>query len=115
MKRRLNQRENACENPSSPVDVTSNGDEYSNDLGSSATKKSRKDLKQLDGTLAEDLEHSSVVMGTPLSDQNRNDHVCTDHSTTQVAKSNRVMETVIPSIDYCLLGPTGWWESGSAV
>jgi len=105
----------SCENPSSPVDVTSNGDEYSLDHGSSVTKKSRKDLKQLDGTLAEDLEHSSVVMGTPLSDQNRNDHVCTDHSTTQVAKSNRVMETVIPSIDYCLLGPTGWWESGSAV
>jgi hypothetical protein len=90
----------SCENPSSPVYVTSSGDEHSLDPGSSATKKSRKDLKQLDGTLAEDLEHSSMVMGIPLSDQNRNDHVCTDHSTTQVAKSNRVMETVIPSIDY---------------
>ena len=58
----------SCENPSSPVDVTSNGDEYSLDRGSSATKKSRKDLKQLDGILAEGLEHSSMVMVTPLSD-----------------------------------------------
>ena len=39
-------------------------------------------------------------MDTPLSDQNRNDYVCTDHSATQVAKSNHVMETVIPSLDY---------------
>ncbi|KAG0515999.1 hypothetical protein BDA96_10G325900 [Sorghum bicolor] len=92
------------ESPRPPVDVTSNGDEqHSHAPESPATKKSRKDLKQLDSILAEGSEHSphcSLVMDTPLSDQNRNDHVCADHSANQVAKSNCVMETAIPSLDY---------------
>lgn len=89
------------ESPSSPVDVAaSSGDERSHDLESSATKKPRKNLKELDGILAEGLEHSPSRMDTPLSDRNINDHVRADHSATQVVNSSHVMKIAIPSPDY---------------
>ncbi|PWZ37519.1 hypothetical protein Zm00014a_029470 [Zea mays] len=48
------------ESPSAPVNLISSGEEQSHDPDSSSTKKSRKELKQLDPTLAKDSEHASV-------------------------------------------------------
>lgn len=70
MQRRVNLRRWSIsgKSPSSPVDVTSSGEEQSHDADSSATKKSRKEVKQLDATLAEGSEHASrSEIDTPLS------------------------------------------------
>lgn len=40
--------------PSRPIDAASNGDEQSHDPESPTTKKSRKELQQLDAILADD-------------------------------------------------------------
>ncbi|KAL5678600.1 hypothetical protein ACJX0J_014731, partial [Zea mays] len=48
------------ESPSAPVNLISSGEEQSHDPDSSSTKKSRKELKQLDPTLAKNSEHASV-------------------------------------------------------
>ncbi|CAL4980757.1 unnamed protein product [Urochloa decumbens] len=69
-KRRANLRRRSIlgQNPSSPVDVSSSGDDYSQDPKFSGTKKSRQILQQLDVVLATKSEHASASeMGTPLS------------------------------------------------
>ncbi|CAN6363145.1 unnamed protein product [Urochloa humidicola] len=69
-KRRANLRCRSMlgQNPSSPVDVSSSGDDYSHGPESAGTKKSRKKLQQFDVVLATNSEHASVSeMDTPLS------------------------------------------------
>ncbi|RLM70033.1 uncharacterized protein C2845_PM17G11430 [Panicum miliaceum] len=67
-KRRANLRRRSMlgQNLSSPVDVSSSGDGYSQDPESSGTKKSRKELQH--AVLAGNSEHASVSeMDTPVS------------------------------------------------
>ncbi|CAL4992618.1 unnamed protein product [Urochloa decumbens] len=69
-KRRANLRRRSMlgQNPSSPVDLSSSGDDYSHDPESVVTKKSRKTMQQHAVVLATNSEHASVSeMDTPLS------------------------------------------------
>ncbi|KAF8694459.1 hypothetical protein HU200_038202 [Digitaria exilis] len=70
LQRRANLRRRSMlgQNLSSPVDVSSSGDDCSLDPEPSGTKRSRKKLQQHDVVLAENSEHASVSeMDTPLS------------------------------------------------
>ncbi|XP_062183374.1 uncharacterized protein LOC133887434 isoform X2 [Phragmites australis] len=64
----LRRRSISGKSPSSPVDVAFSDDEHSHDPESSATKRSRKKLQQLEVILTDGSEHSSVSeMDTHLS------------------------------------------------
>ena len=78
---------------SSPVHVSSSGDDYSHDLESSRTKKSRKELQH--AVLAENSEHASVSeMDTPLSALCKSPE--RNHSGSQLSEKNSLQVISAP-------------------
>ncbi|RLM58957.1 uncharacterized protein C2845_PM18G09260 [Panicum miliaceum] len=86
----LRRRSMLGQNLSSPVDVSSSGDDYSHDPESSGTKKSKKELQH--AVLAENSEHASVSeIYTPLSALCKSPE--SNHSDSQLSEKNGLQVT----------------------